>query len=321
MHRHRLLPTILVAASLALLGSACDGTGPTGLRDVDGPDGSNSSLTGRVESASLSQDDPTTGVIVLEGDVLVRITSETDIDGDGDFLSLSDVLNAIEDGARVRIEFEGTVEDGVITATEIRFESDDDDGDDDDGDDDDGDDNGDDDEVHGIVAIVDLGARTVTLADGRLLHLSSDDLIEVDGDFLTLAAVSAALAAGVEVRLEADLDLSAGAFEVTSVKFESDEADGPGDDDDDDGDDDNSGPGGGDDDDNDDDDGDDDNSGPGGGDDDDDDDGDDNSGPGHDDDDDDDGDDNSGPDHDDDDDDDGDDNSGPGHDDDDDDDD
>jgi hypothetical protein len=95
------------------------------------------------------------------------------------------------------------------------------------------------DEVHGIVAVVDLGARTVTLSDGRVFRVESDARIETDGDFRTLAEVAAALAAGLEVRVEADLAPGTGGVrEVTSVKFESDQADGPGGDD-------NSGPGNG----------------------------------------------------------------------------
>jgi hypothetical protein len=226
MQISKLILPVLTAATLGLAGWACDGgTGPAGLDDFDAPDGT-ASRAGTVESASLSPGDPSEGLIVLEGDILVRITGETDIDEGGDFVNLTDVLNALEDGTRIRIEFEGEVEDGVITAIEIRFESDDDDdgeNDDDEDDDDEGDDDEDDDdeedldEVHGFVAAVDLAARTITLTDGRLLHISGDDLIEGDGDFLTLADVSSAVAAGLEVRLEADLEFGAGGLEVTSV--------------------------------------------------------------------------------------------------------
>ena len=59
-------------------------------------------MTGRVESASQSNDDPREGVIVLEGDIQVRVTSETTIDADGDLVSLEEALAAIEDGTAVR---------------------------------------------------------------------------------------------------------------------------------------------------------------------------------------------------------------------------
>ncbi|HET6617352.1 MAG TPA: hypothetical protein VFH69_06045, partial [Gemmatimonadota bacterium] len=192
--------------------------------------------------------------------------------------TLAQVQAAIVGGLEVRVEADGQIVGGAFEVTSVKFESDEADGpgdDEDDDDDDDDDDEDDPDEIHGIVGEVDLAARTVTLADGRVMRVANDALIEVDGDFLTLAGVLAAVGGGLEVRLEADGEIVGGVFEVTSVKFESDEADGPGDDDDDADDDDNSGPGHGDDDDGD----DDDNSGPGHGDDDDGD--DDNSGPGH----------------------------------------
>ena len=139
-------------------------------------------MTGRVESASQSNDDPREGVIVLEGDIQVRVTSETTIDADGDPVSLEEALAAIEDGTAVRIQIEGTLEDGVFTATRIRFETDDSSS------------------VLGVVAFVDLGTRIVVLADGRVLRIPDDGLIDGDGDFVTLAQVQAAIAGGLEVR-------------------------------------------------------------------------------------------------------------------------
>ncbi|HJU86728.1 MAG TPA: hypothetical protein VJ788_05105, partial [Gemmatimonadota bacterium] len=252
MHRIPLL-SLLAAASL-LLGTACQessplGPGETGNPDLPGPDTSFHE-SGAVESASLSGSDPSRMTIVLGGNVEIRITGATVIDPGGDLTTLEEVLAAVDAGIPVRIELDGTVSDGVITASHVRFETD-----------------GvgtADDEVHAAVAAVDVGARTVTLADGRAIRIASDALIETDGDFLTLAQVAAALASGLDVRVEAHLGpLTGGVREATSAKFESDRADGPDDDGDEDdsgpgnnGDEDNSGPGNN---------GDDDNSGPGNG--------------------------------------------------------
>ncbi|HEU4463852.1 MAG TPA: hypothetical protein VFS53_02295 [Gemmatimonadota bacterium] len=247
MHRFPLLT--LVAAAFLLLSTACEGSHPLASGVSGTPDlpeaGSSFHESGAIQSVSLSGTAPTQMTLVLGGNVQIRVTGATVIDAGGDLTTLEEVEAAVDEGIPVRVEIDGTIADGLITATHVRFETD-------------GAEAADD-EVHAIVAAVDVGARTVTLADGRAIRVASDALIETDGDFLTLAQVGAALAAGLEVRVEAHLGpIAAGVREATSAKFESDEADGPGDDD-------NSGPGNGDGE---------DNSGPGNA-------GDDNSGPGN----------------------------------------
>jgi len=219
MHRSPLL-TLMVAATL-FLGTACDGSNPLSPGESGNPDlpGSGSSFheSGTIESASPSGSDPSHLTIVLGGNVEVRVTDTTVIDAGGDLTTLDEVLTALDAGIAVRIEIDGTVADGVVTATHVRFETDGA--------------GAADDEVHALVAEVDLSARTVTLADGRAIRVASDALIAADGDFVTLAQVATALAAGLEVRVEADLGpITGGIREATSAKFESDQADGPGDD-------------------------------------------------------------------------------------------
>jgi hypothetical protein len=218
MHRFPFL--VLLAVASVLLG-ACQESNPvapgeSGNPDVPGP-GSSIHESGAVESARLSGSDPSQMTIVLGGNVEVRITDATLIDAGGDLTTLEEVLAAIDAGVPVRIEIDGTVAGGVITASRVRFETD-----------------GvgaADDEVHAVVADVDVGARTVTLADGRAIRVTSDALIEPDGDFVTLAQVATALAGGLEVRMEAHLGpITGGVREATSAKFESDQADGTDDD-------------------------------------------------------------------------------------------
>jgi hypothetical protein len=277
MKRSRTIFALLALASLVLQGTACDGSSPfapddtPGGPDLPGPGSSFHQSGATIESASRSSAGPTRMTIILDGNVQIRVTDGTVIDAGGDLTTVDQVLAALDAGIPIRIEVDGTLLDGVVNATHIRFETD---GSSSSGGNDTGSGGDDgiaqDDEVHGLVAAVDLGARTVTLADGRALRIGNDAQIEAEGDFRTLADVAAALAAGLEVRVEADLaPATGGVLEATSAKFESDEAVGPGDDDGDD----NSGPGSG---------GGDDNSGPGN-------DGDDNSSPGNG------GDDNSGP--------------------------
>lgn len=219
MYRFPLLP--LLAAAFLFLGAACDqsnplGPGESGTPDLPGP-GSTFHESGAIESASFSGSDPSQMTIVLGGNVEVRVTDATVIDAGGDLTTLDEVLAAIDAGIPVRIEIDGILTDGVLIASHVRFETD-----------------GvgaADDEVHAMVAAVDLGARTVTLADGRAIRIATDALIEADGDFLTLAQVAAALASGLDVRMEADLGpITDGVRDATSAKFESDQADGPGDD-------------------------------------------------------------------------------------------
>ena len=234
MKRSSTIFTLVAVATLILQGAACDGSNPLapdapGGTDLPGPGTSFHQSGATIESASLSNADPTQMTIVLGGDVQIRVTGETVIDAGGDLTTLDQVLSAIDAGIPIRIEVDGTLVDGVVNATHIRFETDGSSSSGGNGSGGGGDDGISQDEVHGIVAAVDLGARTVTLADGRTLRVGTDAQIEADGDFRTLAEVVAALAAGLEVRVEADLaPATGGVREVRSAKFESDQADGPG---------------------------------------------------------------------------------------------
>lgn len=80
-----------------------------------------------------------------------------------------------------------------------------------------------DDEVHGFVGSVDTAGRTFTTTGGLRIRVATDDLIEADGDILTLSGVADAVGRGVVVRVEADGTPGPDEFVASSVKFEVDD--------------------------------------------------------------------------------------------------
>lgn len=60
-----------------------------------------------------------------------------------------------------------------------------------------------DDEFEGVVGSVD--GRYIVLTNGERIHIPTDSVIDPDGDYLTLAQVATAVAAGVRVKAEGDL--------------------------------------------------------------------------------------------------------------------
>ena len=76
------------------------------------------------------------------------------------------------------------------------------------------------------VTASDLDGRTVTLSDGTDVIVESDDLIEADGDLLSLEAVRDAVDAGASVRAEGDATVESDdprVLRATSIKFEVDD--------------------------------------------------------------------------------------------------
>jgi hypothetical protein len=193
--------------------------------------------TVRVEAETAQQG----GVWVateLEGKTERDIDDDTEIELEGvvtDFTSLASfrvngiAVNAagsgveFDDGAAgdvadgVRIEVEGTVQDGVLVATKVEFEDNDDDG------------NGDDDEneieLHGAVESLDANAGTLVV---RGYTVSFSDQTQFDD------GAAADLDVGVQVEVKGRLAPSGTSVIAAEIDFE----DGDEDDDDNDGDDD-----------------------------------------------------------------------------------
>ncbi len=163
-------------------------------------------------------------VTLVDGSIIRIITGETrfeaDDDDDDEHLgSLAAVQQALDAGLTVEAEAEGPVEATApltIVAREVEFEVDDD-----------ADEPGEDGEFEAPVQSVSVGTRQVELADGRVIQLTDDTIIEADGDLLTLQAVADALAATQPVRAEGHAVLDAvgppALLTAITIKFEVDD--------------------------------------------------------------------------------------------------
>lgn len=136
--------------------------------------------------------------------------------------TLSDVKNWMDQGSTVNARIRGLVQNGITTPKSITFQLLGDPGGH--GGSDDGNDEGEGKETKGTVVAVDLNARIVTLLGGKQIKVATDALILLGSDFLSLARVEAALAAGIKVRIEAIVVVNAaGILEVTTCRFVQDE--------------------------------------------------------------------------------------------------
>jgi len=138
----------------------------------------------------------------LANGTVVTLVDDTEIDDcdDSDELcSLTEVETALAMGFLVEADGEGVVTGTgplSITASKVEFEIEDDD----------------DDlpgaiEFQGAVTSVDVSGRTLTLASGTVVAVSTDQIIDPLGDLFTLQAAADAIAAGANVRAEGDAEL------------------------------------------------------------------------------------------------------------------
>ncbi len=150
---------------------------------------------GMVESVSGSSFTLTDGTVVN----IVPDTEIEEADDDDELGSLAEVEQALADGFLVEADGEGVVTGSnplTITASEVEFEIEDDD----------------DDLPHALhfddrVTSVDVAGRTLTLANGTIVQVADDQLIDHSGDLLTLQAASDAVDAGRNVEAEGHAEL------------------------------------------------------------------------------------------------------------------
>ncbi len=138
----------------------------------------------------------------LTDGTVVNIVDGTEIeeaDDDDELGSLAEVEQALAAGFLVEADGEGVVTGSnplTITASEVEFEIEDDD-----------DDLPGDLEFEDRVTSVDVAGRTLTLANGTIVQVANDQLIDSSGDLLTLQAASDAVDAGRNVEAEGDAEL------------------------------------------------------------------------------------------------------------------
>lgn len=216
---------------------SCDSCGSGSDSSSGGSGGSSSSGGGSSERSTAVIDghvqkvDQSDRSVTLVGGLKVRIHSGTEFQSDEHCgcQNLDDVNKKMDAGFTVKADIRGTIENDGATAIRIRFEivggGQDDDGGDDDGEgeeDDKPEDHGDDEGevlVAGIVAKVDLLARTCRTSDGKLIRIASDSIIDLSGDVFTLADVALRLTLGIRVRVEAKGAPSASGLIASKAKF------------------------------------------------------------------------------------------------------
>jgi hypothetical protein len=152
----------------------------------------------RLESGQVFDDDEFEGRIVqvelqnsrfrLANGQWIRVTEQTEIDNDGDFISLAGVATALQNGIRVIAEgdyYQPDPEEKLWIVTQVEF-------------------NTESNEFKDLVAQVDTGQQMFTLVNGDAFYLVQTSEIDNNGDFMTLEAVADALSAGLPVVAEGE---------------------------------------------------------------------------------------------------------------------
>lgn len=170
-------------------------------------------------------------VVSSSGSETVEINEETTVfDDEGDLLTFADLAAALDRGDAIEIEGYGDrQDDGVIQATSVKAETEDDDDHDDDHDDD-----SDDEDFEGLASLTSVSGdeptRTLRVSVADTAGAVTVDIVEEttvfdgEGDLLTFADLLAALDRGDAVEIEGYGELQDdGSFVATSVKAETED--------------------------------------------------------------------------------------------------
>jgi len=148
-----------------------------------------------VESVDLENN-----IFRLANGTEIQIDGQTNIEEDGDFVTLEEVNQALIQGVRVFADGEARyVAAGQINfiADEVEFEAKSDDGDDD------NDGEGTDSiKFNGLVEEVDTAQRRFSLRNGAVIQITGNT--EIDGDFATLDEVQQAISQGTNIKAEGE---------------------------------------------------------------------------------------------------------------------
>lgn len=185
-----------------------------------------SEFEGLVASVTPDPGSNTTGVVELADQTIIRVVTGTEIEGDSDgdddddehLTTFSQVQAALDAGQLVEADGEGVLEDTdprTFTAIEIEFEIEDD-----------ADDIPGAVEFESTVAEVDVGGGTITLANNTVVRIT-DDVIDGEGDLLTLQAVADALGGPQPIRVEGHAEVESvgppAVLVALTAKFEIDD--------------------------------------------------------------------------------------------------
>lgn len=159
---------------------------------------------------------------------VIQVNEQTVIEDDGDFLSLEEVADALQQGVAVVADGDARYVEGEevnYIAEEVEFEIQDSEDDDSDG-------NGDSELINfnELIESVNVNGSTFTLQNGAVIKVTAET--EIEGDFADLQAVSQALNAGQKVEadgrgIEPDDESSSENITLiaTRVEFEAEEED------------------------------------------------------------------------------------------------
>jgi hypothetical protein len=118
-----LIPTLFGILTLA----ACDSSSSPLANDPQPGDGSvpgaGQSSADEFEATVVSAN-PTAGTFTLVTGAVIQVTASTTIDPLGDLFSLQAVEDAVNAGANVRAEGDQVLENGMLRATNVKFEVD-----------------------------------------------------------------------------------------------------------------------------------------------------------------------------------------------------
>jgi hypothetical protein len=181
--------------------------------DSGGSQGSTDEFQAAVESV-----DPAAGTFTLATGAVIKVSDATTIDPLGDLLSLQAVEAALNAGANVRAEGDQVLEDGMLRATNVKFEVDE---------------QADLSEAQfeALIASFDLQAKTVELVDGTRVEIVATTRIKQEGDLdhlNSLALMAEAVTAGFPVEAKGRGALASGnSPTIVAERIEFEFEDGP----------------------------------------------------------------------------------------------
>jgi hypothetical protein len=188
MKRTLLIPMLLGIVIFA----ACDSSSNPVASDSRFGGGAGSS--GSQDSAdefdgAVASINPSAGTFTLTNGLVLKVTDGTTIDPLGDLFSLQAVEDALNAGANVRAEGDQVLENGMLRATNVKFEVDEQA-------------NLSEARFEALIAGFDPEAKTVKLVDGMSVEVVAATRIEQEGDLdhlNSLALMAEAVAAGFPV--------------------------------------------------------------------------------------------------------------------------